>query len=104
MGDMSGAPSDLGCQIIDLKGQYVMPGLIDAHVHVMAAQVNLQDEALPDSYAHIRAARIRAARTMESMLQRGFTSIRDAGGYRFRPKNGAQQKIMLLLPSCRYPF
>jgi imidazolonepropionase-like amidohydrolase len=61
---------------IDLKGAFLMPGLIDAHVHVCAAQVNLSanDEVPPTMRALI------ACKSMEASLQRGFTSLRDAGG------------------------
>jgi imidazolonepropionase-like amidohydrolase len=61
---------------IDLKGRTLMPGLIDAHVHVIASEVNLSRHALlPDAVVAFRAAKI-----MHAMLMRGFTTIRDLGG------------------------
>ncbi len=61
---------------IDLRGRTLMPGLIDAHVHVIASEVNLARHALlPDALVAFRAARI-----MHGMLMRGFTTIRDLGG------------------------
>lgn len=61
---------------IDLGGRIVMPGLIDCHVHVTAASVDLGASAmLPDSFAALKAAEI-----MRGMLQRGFTTVRDLGG------------------------
>lgn len=63
-------------QVIDLAGKIVMPGLIDAHVHVIAALVNLgQNSAQPNEVAAFRAAKI-----MHAMLMRGFTTVRDVGG------------------------
>jgi imidazolonepropionase-like amidohydrolase len=61
---------------INLNGAFLMPGLIDAHVHVCAAQVNLSsnDEVPPTMRA------LFASKTMGASLQRGFTSLRDAGG------------------------
>ncbi len=64
---------------IDLTGKTLMPGLIDAHVHVVASLVNLGlNAAQPDEIATLRAARI-----MEGMLARGFTTVRDVGGARY---------------------
>jgi imidazolonepropionase-like amidohydrolase len=62
--------------VLDLRGRTLMPGLIDCHVHVIAASANLgQNAAMPNSLVAAHAARI-----MEGMLRRGFTSVRDAGG------------------------
>jgi imidazolonepropionase-like amidohydrolase len=61
---------------IDLRGKTLMPGLVDAHVHVIAAMVDLAaNAAQPSSLATLRAARV-----MNGMLMRGFTTVRDLGG------------------------
>ncbi len=61
---------------IDLRGRTLMPGLIDAHVHVLAVDVAIPRIAeLPMTLVTLRAARILAG-----MLRRGFTTVRDAGG------------------------
>jgi imidazolonepropionase-like amidohydrolase len=63
-------------EVLDLQGRTLMPGLIDCHVHVIAASANLgQNAAMPSSLVAAHAAR-----TMEGMLRRGFTAVRDAGG------------------------
>lgn len=62
-------------KVINLINKILMPGLIDAHVHVTAATFDLANEAIPTSEASIQAAKF-----LENMLQRGFTSVRDAGG------------------------
>ncbi len=68
------APTDT--RQIDLAGRTLMPGLIDAHVHVTATTLNLgQMGSAPMSYTSQRAREI-----MEGMLARGFTTVRDAGG------------------------
>jgi imidazolonepropionase-like amidohydrolase len=59
-----------------LDGLTLMPGLIDCHVHVTASSVNLGLAArLPNALGVIRSLPI-----LKSMLMRGFTSVRDAGG------------------------
>jgi imidazolonepropionase-like amidohydrolase len=65
--------------VIDLKGRTLMPGLIDAHVHVTAVEVDLA--LLPSLPATLLAHR--AGAILEAMLLRGFTTIRDAGGADF---------------------
>ncbi len=61
---------------VDLAGRLLMPGLIDAHVHVIAAMADLAaNAAQPNSLAALRAGHI-----MRDMLMRGFTTVRDVGG------------------------
>lgn len=62
--------------VVDCGGRVLMPGLIDAHVHVYAAGLNFTRVAQsPFSYlAHF------AARFMRASLDRGFTTLRDVGG------------------------
>jgi imidazolonepropionase-like amidohydrolase len=63
-------------ETIDLAGRILMPGLIDAHVHVLAVDVPLA--RLSDR--PVTLLTLQAAKALEGMLQRGFTTIRDAGG------------------------
>ena len=61
---------------IDLAGRTLMPGLIDAHVHVKATHLDVSAlNDVPITYLTARAAEL-----MKAMLMRGFTSVRDAGG------------------------
>ncbi|WP_421849765.1 amidohydrolase family protein [Oricola sp.] len=61
---------------IDATGKTLMPGLIDAHVHITAATPNLAAlEAMPVSYVSHWTARL-----LGEMLDRGFTTVRDVGG------------------------
>ena len=63
-------------RIIDGQGKILMPGLIDAHVHLTA--VKSFDEAIYKyEPTYIAALATEAARRM---LMRGFTTVRDAGG------------------------
>ncbi len=63
-------------RVIDLKGRTLMPGLIDAHVHVKATSLDLSVlMRTPVSYLMGQTAQI-----MKDMLMRGFTTVRDAAG------------------------
>jgi len=69
-------PSERPVTVIDGKGRFLMPGLIDAHWHAYLCCNTMTDLLAGDpSYTHLMAGR-EAAET----LQRGFTAIRDAGG------------------------
>ena len=63
-------------ETIELAGRTLMPGLIDAHVHVLAVDAALA--RLSDR--PITLLTLQAAKVLEGMLQRGFTTIRDAAG------------------------
>ena len=63
-------------EVVDLRGRTLMPGLIDAHFHAIAASPDLGAvEHMPVSLIaqHARA-------NLEATLQRGFTTVRDAAG------------------------
>ena len=67
------APS---ARVVDLAGRTLMPGLIDAHFHAVAADPNIgQIEHMPASLIAQYARGF-----LEASVRRGFTSIRDAGG------------------------
>src|ERR1700746_2948269 len=75
--EVSDRPIDCtASETIDLKGRTLMPGLIDAHVHVLAVDAALA--RLSDRPATLLT--LQAAKVLEHMLQRGFTTIR--GGAR----------------------
>ena len=61
---------------IDAGGRAVLPGLIDAHVHVVATSHDLAASALAP--ASLVAAE--SGQLMSAMLKRGFTTVRDAAG------------------------
>lgn len=63
-------------RVIDAAGRAVLPGLIDAHVHVVASSHDLAALALAP--ASLVAAE--SGRLMSAMLRRGFTTVRDAAG------------------------
>ena len=65
-----------GAWEVAVDGRTLMPGLIDAHAHVVLGNYNLRRlEDIPPTLMTAQAAQV-----MRGMLDRGFTSIRDAGG------------------------
>lgn len=69
-------PANLALTRIDGGGRTLMPGLIDAHTHLMFATISPQVALLGD-FGFVQIA---AARAAQDMLMRGFTSVRDLGG------------------------
>ncbi|WP_422743446.1 amidohydrolase family protein [Mycobacterium sp. WMMD1722] len=65
-----------GCEVVDVAGRTLMPGLIDAHVHCWLADLDL---ALATQRRNPYLAAF-AFKTLGRMLDRGFTTVRDAGG------------------------
>lgn len=65
--------------VIDCGGRTLMPGLIDAHWHVMLAPLTMKDFMTADA-AYITLA---CAKEAEATLMRGFTSVRDLAGPTF---------------------
>lgn len=73
---VSGSESFSEAKRIDCRGKVLMPGLIDAHVHILAVDLDLASiDRMKKSFLYAQARFI-----AEDMLQRGFTTLRDAGG------------------------
>ncbi|QIS13985.1 metal-dependent hydrolase family protein [Nocardia arthritidis] len=68
--------SDPDCDILDARGKFALPGLIDCHVHVIAGTANLGD---PETQSPFLTG-AQATALMGQMLDRGFTTVRDCGG------------------------
>ena len=65
-----------GCRTLDVQGKTILPGLIDNHVHVGNICISMEDtqRLSPAVYIH------KATHNLETDLQLGFTTLRDAGG------------------------
>jgi imidazolonepropionase-like amidohydrolase len=73
-----------GATIIAGNGRTLMPGLIDAHVHITFSTLSPADMLSPAMTAE--KAQAAAAAEATRMLMRGFTSARDLGGPIFEVK------------------
>src|SRR3984957_14704050 len=75
--ELSDKPITAGdVQIVDVGGRTLMPGLIDAHIHAYASDVDVQKIDLAgDPYRTAHAARM-----LGFALDCGFTTVRDIGG------------------------
>jgi imidazolonepropionase-like amidohydrolase len=75
---------------IDLGGRTLMPGLIDAHVHIFITKLPLAAlEGLPLTFLAVSASVL-----MRSMLMRGFTSVRDTAGGDFGMKAACEAGLI----------
>lgn len=79
-----------GAQIIDLAGEFVIPGLIDCHCHVLQSTSNLALQTVESP--HYAAAK--AFEIMRGMLSRGFTTVRDEGGADFGIARAVEQGLV----------
>ncbi len=71
-----------GAQVIDLPGQTVMPGLVDAHTHLCAsvdAKWDLGDFWIMALQRRAGFRAIQGAQHAREMLDAGFTTVRDVG-------------------------
>ena len=85
-------------RVIDVGGRTLMPGLIDAHVHVKASELDIAKlMTKPVSYLFAETAEI-----MRAMLMRGFTTVRDAAGAD-RGLADAVEHGLLVGPRLRVP-
>jgi len=72
---------------VDGGGRTLMPGLIDAHVHITLSDTPLQLFMTADS----NYAMLRQAKAAGDTLMRGFTAVRDMGGNTFGLKRAIDE-------------
>jgi len=72
----AGGGMSRGARVVDCGGRTLMPGLLDAHVHLSIVELDEGREVdLPPAVLALRIAH-----EIEATLQAGFTTVRDAGG------------------------
>ncbi|KAE8165679.1 hypothetical protein BDV40DRAFT_59027 [Aspergillus tamarii] len=77
---------------IDLNGKFICPGLIDCHVHIAAVpgSASLQDLKKLSNNLNL----LRQPSVCQSMLNRGFTTVRDCGGASLALKESIQEGVI----------
>lgn len=73
----TGPPPSSADHVIDCAGRTVLPGLIDAHVHIGAVDVDILEQHRNYDTSH---AALKMGRILQETLLQGYTTVRDAGG------------------------
>jgi len=76
-------------QVIDGRGRFLMPGLIDAHVHLLFEGIP-QLMAIRSDLAYVV---LRATDSSKKLLRQGFTTVRDLGGNTFGLKKAIDEGL-----------
>jgi imidazolonepropionase-like amidohydrolase len=83
--------SEVG-HVIDLEGKYLMPGLIDSHVHISATPGESDPHKMFRPEQIMTAFRI--TYVCQQILSRGFTTVRDCGGAPIALKSAIQEWLV----------
>ncbi len=76
---------------IDAKGGFILPGMIDTHVHVMLEGVNIvRDMMSPFSMRFYNSVKY-----LKNTIDAGITSVRDAGGADAGTKQAVESGLIL---------
>jgi imidazolonepropionase-like amidohydrolase len=78
-----------GALVLAADGRVLMPGMIDAHVHLMLPLTIEELQKSDDSYIALRAAD-----EAKRMLDRGFTTVRDTAGATFGLKRAIDEGLI----------
>lgn len=83
-------PPDKTTTVIEGRGRTLMPGLIDAHVHLAMASIPISTLLAADvGYIHLHAGK-----EAERTILRGYTTVRDASGPVFGLKKAVDEGLI----------
>ena len=85
--NVSKTPQDI--ETVDVGGRVLMPGMINAHAHVML-QLNVLESLTSDAYYYAYTATLAA----KSLLDNGFTTVRDMSGNTFSLKKAIDRGLI----------
>ncbi len=67
-------------KVIDVQGKYLLPGLIDTHIHM---DLHGMADTFQENLVEDKFRTLRTAREMEDTLRAGFTTIRNVGSVNY---------------------
>jgi imidazolonepropionase-like amidohydrolase len=90
IGKTDGSVIPRNAQVIDCGGRFLMPGLLDAHVHLASTELDEHNEVeTPPAVLSLRIAK-----QIEDALDNGFTTVRDAGGLDWGFKEAVRLRLI----------
>lgn len=81
LGKLVDVSSTNGYEVVDLHGKYLMPGLINAHVHILMEPVGDPNKLMMSESKY--KTLLRGVANLKKHLNSGTTYFRDMGGYDF---------------------
>ena len=89
--EIADRPISSSAERIDLQGQWVLPGFIDAHFHATLTEMNpAQSRELPPTLVTARAGTL-----LRNALMRGFTTVRDMCGADWGLRTATEEGTLL---------
>src|SRR5918999_3713999 len=81
VGPAAQVPLPTGSQVVDVGDRTIMPGLIDAHVHILSTGSAVSGQEFRTMTDH--QVLLVGARNAQLALQSGLTTVRDCGDRRY---------------------